>query len=148
MSSPPLAPLFAFVLVTLAPMASTTAAAANVRICQGQEQAYEQIKRSAGPIEINAALRGAAGKGCLTLARRVLDDGGSLEARDRFGAAALSLAAKAGHDEIVALFLARGAPVDARNLEGSTALFVAAEEDNLSIVQTLLAHGADLSLPG
>ncbi len=42
---------------------------ANVRVCQEQAQAYEQIARAAGPIEINNALWAAADKGCLELAR-------------------------------------------------------------------------------
>jgi ankyrin repeat protein len=121
---------------------------ANVRVCQEQEQAYEQIEKSAGPIEINTALWTAADKGCLALARRLLEAGASLEARDGMGRMALARAARAGHAEIVELFLARGAPVNARNLEGSTALFLAAEEDNRSIVETLVKHGADLSLTG
>jgi uncharacterized protein len=61
---------------------------------------------------------------------------------------ALARAARAGHGDIVDLFLARGAPVNARNIQGSTALFIAAEEDNRAIVETLIAHGADLTLPG
>ncbi len=111
-------------------LALAPAAYANVRVCQEQDQAYEQIKRGAGPIEINNALFAAADKGCLQLAQRLLDDGASLEARDRLGRMALARAARAGHADIVDLFLARGAPVNARNIDGSTALFLAAEEDN------------------
>ncbi|MEI9899444.1 MAG: ankyrin repeat domain-containing protein [Hyphomicrobium sp.] len=124
------------------------AAAAKARICQEQEQHYEQIEASAGPLEINAALDAAADKDCIDLARRLLDAGASLAARDRLGAMALSHAAKAGHLDIVDLFLSRGAAVNARNLAGSTALYLAAEEDNRPIVQTLIAHGGDVNLPG
>jgi uncharacterized protein len=132
----------------LAVLVLATPAHANVRVCQEQEQAYEQTKRGAGPIEINNALDAAADKGCLDLARRLLDDGASLQARDRLGRMALARAARARHADIVDLFLERGALVNARDLDGSTALFLAAEEDDRAIVETLIAHGADLSLPG
>jgi len=124
------------------------AALANVRVCQEQEQRYEQIKATAGPIEINSALTSAADKGCLDLTRRLLDDGASLGARDRLGAMPLSHAASAGHVDIVNLFIGRGAAINSRNLDGSTALFLASEQDNGAVVETLIAHGADVNLPG
>lgn len=128
--------------------AATDANAAKMRICQEQDQHYEQIKASAGPLELNAALSAAADKGCLSLARRLLDDGASLGSRDREGAMPLSHAAKAGHTDILDLFIARGAAIDARNLDGSTALFVAAEQDNQPAIESLVAHGADVNLAG
>jgi ankyrin repeat protein len=124
------------------------AAAAKVRVCQGLEQAYEQIKPTATTLEVNAALFSAADKRCDALAKRLLADGASLQARDRFGAMALSRAAKAGDVEIVELFLEHGAPINARNLDGSTALFLAAEAGRHSAVEALIAHGADVNLPG
>ena len=57
--------------------------AAKVRICQGLEQAYEQTKPTATTLEVNAALFSAADKRCDALARRLLADGASLQARDR-----------------------------------------------------------------
>jgi ankyrin repeat protein len=121
---------------------------ANSRICQEQEQHYEQIKAAAGPVEINAALAAAADKGCINLARRLLDDGASLASRDRFGAMPLSHAASAGHADIADLFITRGAIVNARNLDGSTALFLASEHDRQPVVKTLIARGADVNLTG
>ena len=121
---------------------------ANVRVCQAQEQKYEQIKSAATTLEVNAALFSAADKRCVALARRLLQAGASLQARDRFGANPLSRAAKSGDAEIVELFLENGAAVDARDLDGSTALFLAAETGRRSAVQTLVAHGANVNLPG
>lgn len=129
-------------------IAATNAAAAKMRICQEQGQHYEEIKPSAGPLEINAALSAAADKGCVKLAQRLLDDGASLGSRDRQGAMPLSHAAKAGQTEILNLFIAHGAIIDARNLDGSTALFLAAEQDNQPAVESLVAHGADVNLAG
>jgi ankyrin repeat protein len=128
--------------------AATNAAVAKVRVCQEQDQHYDQIKASAGPLESNAALSAAADKGCMTLARRLLDDGASLGSRDRQGAMPLTHAARAGNNDIVELFIARGAAINARDLDGSTALYVATEQDNQQTVQALVAHGADINLPG
>ncbi|MBS0253288.1 MAG: ankyrin repeat domain-containing protein [Proteobacteria bacterium] len=132
-------------LCTVAP---TNAPAAKMRICQEQDQHYEQVRASAGPLELNAALSAAADKGCLTLAQRLLDDGASLGSRDRQGAMPLSHAAMAGHTDILDLFIAHGAAINARNLDGSTALFVAAEQDNQPAIESLVAHGADVNLAG
>jgi len=129
-------------------LSSSGTALARARVCQEQEQRYEQIKSSADTLEINAALAATADKGCVDLARRLLDDGASLASRDRQGATPLTHAARSRHADIVALFLARGASVDARDLDGSTALFTAAEQDSAPIVQLLIAHGSDVNLPG
>ena len=64
---------------------SSGGAFADVKTCQALDQRYEQIERSATSIEINAMLFSAADKGCEPLAKRLLDDGASLEARDGRG---------------------------------------------------------------
>lgn len=139
----------AVTVVALSCVASLTSnARANVKMCQGLEQSYEQIERGASTIEVNNLLFSATDKGCQDLARRLLDAGASLKARDRFGAKPLSHAAAAGQPELVALFLDHGAPIDARNLDGSTALFKAAETGRLEIVRLLVERGAKVDLPG
>jgi ankyrin repeat protein len=136
------------VAMLLGAMACDPAAAAKVRVCQSQEQAYEQIKPAATTLEVNASLFSAADKGCTALAQRLLADGASLQARDRLGAMPLSRAAKSGEAEIVDLFLQNGAAINARDLDGSTALYLAAEAGNRTAVEVLLRHGADINLPG
>jgi ankyrin repeat protein len=136
---------FGAVLLSIVPSKSE---ASKVRACQELDQRYQEMKSAAGPLELNAALSAAADKGCLDIARRVLDDGASLGSRDRFGAMPLTHAAKAGELEIMELFLGRGAAINARNLDGSSALFVATEQDNRPIVEALIAKGADVNLPG
>ncbi len=136
------AAVIAATLLCLAPL--TTRALANAKVCRNLEQRYEQIEREADSIEINATLFSAADKGCEDLARRLLDKGASLEARDRLGAEPLARAAVAGERELVALFLDKGAPIDARNIEGSTALFQAAEQGRPPVVRLLIERGADL----
>ena len=141
--------LAAVLAATLACLAAfATAALANAKVCRSQEQRYEQIEQEATSIELNATLFSAADKGCKDLARRLLDKGASVEARDRLGAKPLARAAVAGEPELVTLFLDKGAPIDAQNIEGSTALFQAAEQGRLPIVRLLIERGANVSLPG
>ena len=97
---------FALAAAACTPLVFAGAGAqADVKICQSLEQRYAQIERGATPIEVNAMLFSAAEKGCEPLAKKLLDGGASLEARDRFGFNPLARAAKSGQKEIVALFL-------------------------------------------
>jgi len=121
---------------------------ADVKICQSLDQRFEQIERGATTLEVNAMLFSAADKGCEPLAKKLLDAGASLEARDGRGFNPLARAAKSGQKEIVALFLDRGAQIDARSLEGGTALYEAAETGRLPIVRELVDRGANISLAG
>jgi len=123
-------------------------ALANEKVCRSLEQHYEQIEKSAVSIEVNATLFSAADKGCADLARRLLDAGASLQARDRLGFTPLSRAAASGQAELVALFLQHDAPIDGRSIDGSTALYEAAETGRLPIVRQLVEHGANVSLAG
>lgn len=129
-------------------MVSSVAWARNVRECQALEQRYFEIKRAASSVEKNSLLFSTAKHGCDDLAKTLLDDSASLEARDRLGNMPLAKAAQNGHVSLVQLFLERKAPVNARNLEGSTALFLAAEEERRAIAELLLAAGADPNIPG
>jgi ankyrin repeat protein len=148
MSTPPLR-LAAALAATIASLASFPASTlANVKVCRTLEQNYEQIKRSATSLELNATLFSASDKGCLDLAKLLLSEGASVEARDRLGAKPLARAASAGQIEIVTLFIERGAPIEARDLDGSTALYKAAETGRLPMVRLLIERGADVNLPG
>jgi ankyrin repeat protein len=136
----------AFALLCLTVLSG--AALANVKICQGLEQKFEQIEREATTVEINNLLFTATDKGCEKLVAILLEKGASLGARDRLGAKPLSHAAAAGEVSIAQLFLDKGAPIDARNLDGSTALHKAAETGRLKIVELLVERGANVNLPG
>ena len=125
-----------------------TTRALNVRECQALEQRYLQIKQAASSVERNSLLFAAATHDCETLAKTLLEDGASLEARDGLGNMPLAKAAKNGHASLVKLFLEHKAPVNARNLEASTALFIAAEEERRAVAETLLAAGADPNISG
>jgi len=128
--------------------ASVPARAVDAPTCRDLERRFELIKAAATPAQLSLALFPAADGGCVALARRLLDAGASLEARDRLGAMALARAARAGHVALIDLFLAQGAAIDARNLAGATALYSATENERQASVALLLAKGADPNLPG
>jgi ankyrin repeat protein len=109
---------------------------------------YEIAKPQITAMEVSLTLFAAVDANCLDLAAQLLDQGASLDARDRLGARPLSHAAKSGHLQMVDLLLARGAPIDARNLDGATALYFAAEGSHILIAQRLIERGADVNLTG
>ena len=122
--------------------------AAESSVCRGLESKLDLIKPHITSVETNQMLFASADNGCQELARRLLADGASLEARDRLGAMPLAHAARAGHTALVDLFLQQGAAINARNLAGSTALYAASENARTDAVDLLLRKGADPDLPG
>jgi ankyrin repeat protein len=122
--------------------------AADPERCQGLARRFETAKPQITAIEISQTLFSAVDANCLDLVTRLLDEGASVDARDRLGARPLSHAARSGHLQMVDLLLAHGAPIDARNLAGSTALYLAAEGSHIAIAQRLIERGADVKLSG
>jgi ankyrin repeat protein len=131
-------------LLSTAPVAR----AAEPERCQGLARRFEIAKPQITAIEVSLTLFSAVDANCVDLATKLLDQGASVDARDRLGARPLSHAARSGHLRMVDLLLARGAPIDARNLAGSTALYFAAEGSHILIAQRLIEHGADVKLAG
>ena len=91
-------------------------------------------------------------RGKLAAATRALDDEGDAGARallatgaEKSGWTPLHAAAFHGHDELVALALARGAAVDAPNALGQTALHLACKQGHERVVERLVAAGADVA---
>jgi ankyrin repeat protein len=125
-----------------------TAFAADPARCRDLNRRYETNKSQMTAVEVSLTLFAAADRNCVALATALLDQGASVDARDRLGARPLSHAARPGHLEMVDLLLQRGAPIDARNLAGSTALYVAAERGQAAVVQRLIDKGADVNLNG
>ena len=134
----------AIVLLGTAPAAR----AADPERCQGLSRRFETAKPQITAIELSQTLFSAVDANCLDLVTRLLDEGASVDARDRLGARPLSHAARSGHLQMVDLLLAHGAPIDARNLAGSTALYLAAEGSHITIAQRLIERGADVKLGG
>ena len=139
----------AFVVFVLASLAAASqASSATPDACRELEIKLQLIKPQITSIETNQVLFASADNGCSELARRLLSDDASLEARDRLGAMPLAHAARAGATALVELFLQSGAAIDARNLSGSTALYQATENGRTDTVDLLLRKGADPNLPG
>lgn len=122
--------------------------AADPARCRDLNRRYETNKAQMTAMEVSLTLFAAADRNCVALATALLDQGASVDARDRLGARPLSHAARPGHLEMVDLLLERGAPIDARNLAGSTALYVAAERGQVAVVRRLIDKGADVNLKG
>jgi len=139
-------------LLSTAPVAR----AAEPERCQGLARRFEIAKPQITAIEVSLTLFSAVDANCVDLATKLLDQGASVDARDRLGARPLSHAARSGHLRMVDLLLARGAPIDARNLAGSTALYFAADTGKppivyaaagarFEIVKRLLARNTDVN---
>src|SRR3984885_1000888 len=124
------------------------ACAADSERCQALSRRYEEAKPQITAIEVSLTLFAAVDANCTDLVSKLLDQGASVDARDRLGARPLSHAAKSGHLQMIDLLLARGAPIDARNLAGGTALYFAAEGSHILIAQRLIECGADVKLTG
>src|ERR1700759_3864428 len=126
----------------------STAHAADSERCRELNRKYELSKAEITAIEVSLTLFSSADGNCINLATALLDQGASVDARDRLGARPLSHAARSGHLEMLDLLLARGAPIDARDLNGATALYYAAERGHGLVVQRLIERGADVKLTG
>ena len=135
------------IAITLLSAASVVRAADSER-CQGLSRRFEIDKPQITAIEVSLTLFSAVDGNCIDLATKLLDQGASVDARDRLGARPLSHAAKSGHLQMVDLLLARRAPIDARNLAGATALYFAAEGSHISTAQRLIERGAGVNLGG
>ena len=135
-------------IATALSSALPAAGAADSERCQALARRYEIAKPQITAIEVSLTLFAAVDANCIDLASKLLDQGASVDARDRLGARPLSHAARSGHLQMVDLLLARGAPIDARNLDGATALYFAAEGSHISIAQRLIERGADVKLTG
>lgn len=90
----------------------------------------------------------AADKGCLEIAKKMLEQGAKAETRRNSGESILHVAARSGGPEIAALLIDHGADIEVRDLKGATPLFVAAEAKRKDIIKLLLARGANPNAPG
>jgi len=128
--------------------AVSVAHAADSERCRELNRKYEISKAQITAIEVSLTLFSSADGNCVNLATQLLDQGASVDARDRIGARPLSHAARSGHLEMLDLLLKRGAPINARDLNGATALYYAAERGHGPVVQRLIERGADVKLTG
>ena len=124
------------------------AALANRKACLNLDQRYEQIQRGASTIEIDTCCSPPPTRAARNSRSQLLDNGASLEARDRFGSQPLAHAAAPGKPRSSRCSWIAARPIDAQNIDGSTALYKAAEAGRLAIVQQLVEQGADVRLAG
>jgi uncharacterized protein len=94
----------------------------------------------------DTALMFAARVGDLTSARLLVAAGAGVNDADAWGVSATTLAAHAGHGDVVALLLDHGAEANA-SAPGFAALHVAVMRRDEKMVSALLAHGADANAP-
>ncbi len=116
--------------------------------CSDLNTRYLEVQKTANEQKLNSMLLESSSKGCLDLARVLLENGASAEARGSTGQTALHFAAKAGEDKLVDLLLSKGANIEQRDLKGATPLFLAAEAKHEDVVKRLLQHGAQAQAPG
>src|SRR5260370_27902695 len=81
--------------------ASMPAWAADAPTCRELERRFDLVKAGITSTQLSLALFAASDGGCVPLARRLIDAGASLEARDRLGALPLARAARAAHVALV-----------------------------------------------
>jgi len=127
---------------------STKEAWADQSACPDIGHRYDMTKSYISSIELNGILFNASENGCDDLAKTLLKNGASLQARDREANTPLSRAARAGHASLVELYATNGGELDERNLKGSTPLFLAVENNRTAIVEILLRLGAKPDIPG
>jgi ankyrin repeat protein len=78
----------------------------------------------------------------------LLDRGADVDARDRYGQTALTLAAHAGHREVVEALIAHRANVNVTAKYGLSALMLALVAGHAEVARILVYAGTNLSLRG
>jgi hypothetical protein len=90
----------------------------------------------------------AAKAGDVATVRSLLDSGGDIDARDRYGQTALMLAAHHGHEALVDLLIEHGANLDVTAKYSLSALMLAVIAGHTEIVRRLVQAGANRRLHG
>ena len=116
--------------------------------CSDLKNRYTEVQNTANEQKLNSLLLESSSRGCLEVAKVLLENGASAEARGATGQTALHFAAKAGEDKLVDLLLSKGANIEQRDLKGATPLFLAAEAKHKEVVKLLLQRGAQAEAPG
>lgn len=112
-------------------------------------QVASELGKSPDSLAINNLLFQAARKGCEPSLQRLLQAGASRLARNREGATALAIAARAGRGAIVETLLAGASAPERRQLDmpdarGSTPLMLAIHAGRADLARTLLQAGAEV----
>jgi len=99
---------------------------------------------------LERSLLAAVDQGDLAAAKKSLEQGAKVDARNDKGRTALSLAVSAGQLQIIKALVEKGADVNARTPTetGSTVLAFAVRGKNLEVISYLLVLGAEVDLKG
>src|ERR1700760_1925277 len=92
-------------LALLVALLSTSVRAAETGRCRDLTRKFDISKSQITAMEVSLALFSAADLNCTDFAARLLDQGASVDARDRSGIRPLGHAARSGHVEMVELLL-------------------------------------------
>jgi ankyrin repeat protein len=87
----------------------------------------------------------AVAAGDIPKLRILLDQGASINAKNKEGETALMVAALEGRTDMVRFLIDRGADLNARDVVGATPLLYAALGGSLDTIQLLVEKGADLN---
>ncbi|MGO8797876.1 MAG: ankyrin repeat domain-containing protein [Roseiarcus sp.] len=112
-----------------------------------KNEAARVLAQSPDTLQINNLLFEAAHKGCVSALGALLGSGASLEARDRMGNNALSIAARMGRLAFAKALLDAQTPadrdqLDRANVAGSTPLIEAVQANRTVVAEMLLEAGA------
>lgn len=129
-------------------MASDYGRDANPIVCAQLSSDIAENARETNEPRRNFQLLDAAEKGCVSVAEKLIEQGASVEARNRFANMALHQAAQGGHVAVIRLLLDKGASINQTNLAGSTPLLKAVNNNKSKAVETLLAAGASQEAVG
>ena len=132
----------AFILAGLAP------AQAQSQICIDLERKFDTTYKDVAAPQMSSFLFSAADNGCAAVAARAVQEGASLDARDREGGTPLTHAARSGRVAVIQFMLDHGAAIDHRDIKGSTPLYVAIEKNRLEAAQLLIERGANVKVEG
>ncbi len=115
-------------------------------VCDALVQRLEQSAAALEGRHLNEALFQGAEVKCEGVVADLLARGASVEARNRRGESALSVAAKRGAIDVASLLISAGADIHHRDLSDSTPLLLAAEARRTRMVKFLLEAGADVNI--
>jgi ankyrin repeat protein len=115
---------------------------AKVLLERGAKVVVAQQSNSPGTPD--AELLEAAGKGDTATVQSLLQQGTSIEAKDKNGRTALMWAAEMDEGDTAGLLLGKGANIEAKDNSGDTALIEAATSGQTDTVKLLLEKGANI----
>jgi ankyrin repeat protein len=107
--------------------------------------AGDQVKPTPIALVAPTSLHGLVAKGDFDGARKAIEQGADLEAKDPgTGASVLHYAVMRGNPEILQLLLSKGVDVNSRTRNGTTPLHTAVLYNRYEIAETLLNKGAEV----